>query len=171
MQVVAGHLRASRAAIPVVRTTFSSWLPSLSRSTTHAAYRTIAGSPATAAIRTVVATRYSVRGNLGIDQEIGLAKGIWRYAPTLPALPGITGCWWCALRLRRHGPAPLLKTLVQCLDRGQTPTGWHLDPQDPHASHSCALSGRSAVPDAACRIRSLRRSGGLPVQLGRSKGG
>src|SRR4051794_40507007 len=55
--------------------------------------------------------------------------------------------------------------------RNQTPTGWSLDPQDPHASHSCALSGRSAMRDAACRIRSIRRSGGLPVQLGRSKGG
>lgn len=149
MHVVAGHLR---------------------RSTTHAAHRTIAGSPATAAILANELDTVFVEISVS-TRKIGLAKGIWSYAPALRALPGITGCWWRALRLRRHGPALLLKTLVQCLDCGQTPTGRHLDPQDPHASHSCALSGRSAVPDAACRIRSIRRSGGLPVQLGRSKGG
>jgi hypothetical protein len=68
MHVVAGHLR---------------------RSTTHAAYRTIAGSPATAAIRTVVANELdTVFVEISVStRKTGLAKGIWCYAPTLRALP------------------------------------------------------------------------------------
>lgn len=96
MQVVAGHLRASRAAIPVVRTTFSSWLPSLSRSTTHAAHRTITGSPATAAIRTVVANELDT---VFVEISVSTRKLAWPrvFGVTRPlclhcrALPGAGG--------------------------------------------------------------------------------
>jgi DNA-binding PucR family transcriptional regulator len=67
---------------------------SLSRSTTDAAYRIIAGSladsrdpgrPLANEIDTAVAE------NVGVDREIALADGIWRYALTLRALAGIAG--------------------------------------------------------------------------------
>jgi len=67
---------------------------SLTRSTTDAAYRIIAGSladsrdpgrPMTNELDTAVAE------NVGVDREIGLADGIWRYALTLRALGGLTG--------------------------------------------------------------------------------
>ena len=99
MHVVAGHLRASRAAIPVARTTFSSWLPSLSRSTTHAAYRTIAGSPATTAIRTVVANELDTvfveislsTGKLGWPRVFGVTRPLCVHCRALPGAGGVRG--------------------------------------------------------------------------------
>ncbi|HEY2198959.1 MAG TPA: helix-turn-helix domain-containing protein [Mycobacterium sp.] len=67
---------------------------SLSRSTTDAAYRIIAGSladsrdpgrPMTSELDAAVAEK------VGVDREIGLADGMWRYALTLRALAGIAG--------------------------------------------------------------------------------
>ncbi|HEX4394372.1 MAG TPA: helix-turn-helix domain-containing protein [Mycobacterium sp.] len=67
---------------------------SLSRSTADAAYRIIAGAladsrdpgrPMTNELDTALAE------NAGVDREIGLADGIWRYALTLRALGGLTG--------------------------------------------------------------------------------
>jgi sugar diacid utilization regulator len=92
-------------------------VPSLSRSTTDAAYRIIAGSladsrdpgrPLANELDTVVAE------NFGVDREIGLADGIWRYALALRALRGITG----VLVVRAAtAPSPdelfLLKALAQ----------------------------------------------------------
>jgi sugar diacid utilization regulator len=69
-------------------------VPSLSRSTTDATYQIIAGSladshdprrPLTNEIDTAIAE------NVGVDREICLADGIWRYALTLRALTGIAG--------------------------------------------------------------------------------
>lgn len=90
---------------------------SLSRSTTDIAYRIIAGSladsrdprrPLDSDLDTAVAE------NIGVDREIALADGIWRYALPLRALRGTTG----VLVVRAAtAPSPdelfLLKALAQ----------------------------------------------------------
>lgn len=90
---------------------------SLSRSTTDATYRIIAGSltdsrdpgrPLENGLDIAVAE------NIGVDREISLADGVWRYALTLRALRGITG----VLVVRAAtAPSPdelfLLKALAQ----------------------------------------------------------
>ena len=90
---------------------------SLSRSTTDAAYRIIAGSLADSRdpgrpLENELDT--AVVENFGVDREIALADGIWRYALTLRALRGITG----VLVVRAPmAPSPdelfLLKALAQ----------------------------------------------------------
>jgi sugar diacid utilization regulator len=92
-------------------------VPKLSRSTTDAAYRIVAGSladsrdPGRPLGNELDA---ALAENLGVDREIGLADGIWRYALTLRATRGITG----VLVVRAAtAPSPdelsLLKALAQ----------------------------------------------------------